>query len=135
LEFDPVDYRFLRTYSNGINVQVITNGVPSVCTGNCFYSFVDYIKITSLSYTNNTLSLSLSNSTSSVSIPTSSISVTVGGLPCAVDNFTTYSALTCTLASNADSSPILVAGDVTPLVYVQPYGIVGLDTGGARLLN
>jgi hypothetical protein len=33
------------------------------------------------------------------------------------------------LATNTDSSPTLLAGLVTPLVYVQPYGIVELATG------
>ena len=42
LEFNPIDYRFLNTEGTGINVHVMTNGVPSVCTGNCGYAFDTY---------------------------------------------------------------------------------------------
>jgi hypothetical protein len=32
------------------------------------------------------------------------------------------------MATNTDSSPILVAGSVTPLVYINQYGIAGLKS-------
>jgi hypothetical protein len=37
--FDPVDYRFLNTLSNTINVQLSTNGIPAICNGSCSYTF------------------------------------------------------------------------------------------------
>ena len=127
IEFDPIDYRFLHTYSNSINVQVSTNGIPSLCTGACSYSFNTYTEITALSYNNAVLSLSLSDPTS-LNFPVSSITISVGGKPCTVVGTSTLAALTCNMATNSDSSPILVAGAVTPLVYVTPYGIAGLKS-------
>ena len=38
----PIDFRFLNTQSNMINVLVEVNGVPAICTGNCGYTFNDY---------------------------------------------------------------------------------------------
>lgn len=42
IDFDPVDYRFLNTVSTGFKVEVRTNNVPSVCTGQCGYTFNPY---------------------------------------------------------------------------------------------
>ena len=80
LEFDPIDYRFLHTDDANINVQITTNGVPAICTGNCGYSFNTYSEITSLSYpgTGTTLSLALSDPTS-LGFSVNSVKVTVGG--------------------------------------------------------
>lgn len=39
IEFDPIDFRFLNTVGSTHSVLVQTNGVPSVCTGNCGYTF------------------------------------------------------------------------------------------------
>jgi len=36
-----VDYNFLNTYSSAPNVQVVVNGVPSLCLGDCTYTFLD----------------------------------------------------------------------------------------------
>ncbi len=127
LLFDPVDYRFLHTYSSSINVQVSTNGIPSVCTGTCSYSFGTYTEITALSYTNAVLSLALSDPTP-LNFPVSAITISVGGQPCSVVPSSTLASLTCNMATNTDSSPILVAGSVTPLVYINQYGIAGLKS-------
>lgn len=40
--FNPIDYRFLSIPSNTPNVIVKTNGIPSICTGDCSYSFALY---------------------------------------------------------------------------------------------
>lgn len=37
--FNPIDYRFLSLPSSTANVIVKTNGVPSICTGDCSYAF------------------------------------------------------------------------------------------------
>lgn len=37
--FDPIDFRFLTIPSSASNIQITTNGIPSVCIGNCQYSF------------------------------------------------------------------------------------------------
>ena len=122
--FSPIDYRFLNTFSNSINVQVKTNGVPAICNGSCSYAFDTYSEITSLSYTGSRLSLSLSNP--NVLFNISSLSVSVGGMPCTIDNSTTTASLGCDLQNNTDNTPILVAGQLIPTVYITPYGLVGL---------
>lgn len=130
LVFDPIDYRHLHTDSNSINVLVTTNGVPSVCTGSCAYSFNTYTEVTSLSYSGSgtTLNFALSDPTTINFAPTS-VSVSVGGQPCNVDGGSTLAAMTCTMSANTDSTPILVAGQVTPVISVPHYGIAGLASG------
>ena len=132
IEFDPIDYRFLNTVGTTSNVLVTTNGVPSVCTGNCNYAFNTYTELTALSYAGSTLSLSLSDPTP-LNFAINTITVTVGGQPCAVNGASTLASLTCALSTNTDSTPILVAGDVVPVVNVGTYGIAGLASGVSAL--
>jgi len=40
LLFDPIDYTLLNTASDQPNVLVTVNNMPSVCTGDCKYSFL-----------------------------------------------------------------------------------------------
>ena len=118
--FSPIDYRFLNIPSNAPNVIVKANGVQSICNGTCAYSFVDYSKITSLSSSGGVLTLALSD-TQVVSFTSADVTITVQGKNCPVDS-TPISALTCTL-------PTLVAGTVTPLVYIKNLGIAQLASG------
>ena len=62
----------------------------------------------------------------------SDITITVGGLACSSVSGA-ISSLTCTMSTNTDSTAILVAGDVTPLVHINNYGIVGLQNGVSAL--
>ena len=137
ITFSPVDYRFLNTASNKINVLVNTNGMPSICTGNCEYAFFDRFRASSLTRTGTTLSLSISNPTS-VAVTESSVSILVQGLPCTLTGTFDLSSITCTLTKNSDNTALLVAGNVAPLIFISPHGIVGLDDGsvfaGRRLL-
>lgn len=118
--FSPIDYRFLSIPSNAPNVIVKTNGVLSICTGACTYSFVDYSEITSLSSSGGVLTLALSD-TQSMGFTSSDVTITTQGQNCPVDA-TPISALTCTL-------PTLVAGTVTPLVSIKNLGIARLASG------
>ena len=133
----PIDFRFLNTAASSINVLVKTNGIPALCNGDCGYTFFDKFRITSLSKSGATLSLAISNPTS-ITVAQSSVSILVQGLPCTITGTFDLSALSCTLSKNSDNSPLLIAGDVVPQVYISPYGIVGLDDGvtftGRRLL-
>ena len=130
--FDPVDYRFLNTYASQANVIVSTNGVPSICTGACGYTFDTLSEITSLSKSGDTLSFSLSDPTS-IGFTASDVTVSVSGQPCAVDGGSTPAAMTCTMTINTDTTPLIVVEDVVPLVYVKPLGIVGLGAGVSPL--
>jgi len=131
LEYDPVDYRFLNSYSSTINVLVTTNGVPSVCTGNCSYSFHGYTEVTSLSYSGSTLSFGLSDLLN-IGFAANTVSVTIGDQPCVVSG-SDITSLTCAMGTNTDSTPILIAGSVTPIIAVTTYGIAGLGSGVSAL--
>jgi len=111
---------------------VTTNGVPSVCKGTCEYTFSSYTEITSLSYLGSTLSLSLSDPTP-LNFDVNTITVTVGNQACTVNGGSTLNALTCAMTTNTDTTPILVAGDVTPVVQVGTYGLAGLASGVSAL--
>lgn len=124
--FDPIDYRFLTTPSSSGNVRVTVNNVPSVCVGTCSYSFVDYSKITSLSYSGTTLSLGLSDAQSK-GFSLSAVSVSVGGLAC-TNLVGSVSSFSCTLPTNANGTANLVAGTVTPLVTINGLGIAELSS-------
>jgi hypothetical protein len=126
--FSPVDYRFLSTPSNGINVLVNTNGMPSICTGDCQYSFYLYSEITLLSYSGSLLSFALSDNLGS-NFTASDITVAVQGSNCVVDTSNPITNLTCQLATNSDTTPALVAGSVTPIVSIKNFGIAGLKSG------
>ena len=136
IEFNPVDYRFLNTPANSANIHVMTNGVPSVCLGDCSYNFNSYTEITSLSRSGSTLSLALSDP-QSLNFTISDVKITVQGHLCRINPSSTISSISCTMATNTDSSPILTAGSMTPLVYVNPYGIANLSgaTVSRRLLT
>jgi hypothetical protein len=131
ITFDPIDYRFLTTASSSPSVLVKVNGVPSVCVGNCAYTFVDYSEITALSYSGSTLTLGLSD-VQSKGLTLSSVAVQVGASPCTSPTGT-FSSFTCTLPTNSDSSPTLVAGSLTPLVTINSIGIAPLHTGVSPL--
>lgn len=135
IEFNPIDYRFLHTYSNSVNVHVMTNGVPSVCLGNCTYSFHTYTELTSLSMSGSILMLGLSDPMS-LGFTLNDINVTVQGRACTINPSGSISSFTCAMATNSDSTPILTAGSITPVVYVRPYGIANLQgvTVNRRLL-
>jgi hypothetical protein len=127
LDFNPVDYRFLSTTGAGINIQVSTNGIPSICTGTCAYAFELYSEITALGNTSAVLNLALSDP-AGLNFPLSDVTVSVGGLPCTSVGGT-LAAITCNMQANTDGTPILVAGQVTPLVAISQYGIVALASG------
>lgn len=54
------------------------------------------------------------------------LNVTAQGYPCTISPSSTMGNIACTLTTNTDGSPLLVAGSVTPLVYLAPIGIAGL---------
>jgi hypothetical protein len=130
--FNPLDYRFLKTFTNSINVQVTTNNIPAICNGSCAYAFNTYSEITFLAYSGSVLSLSLSNPTS-LNFTTSSITVSVQGQPCPLIPSSTLASLSCYLQNNTDNSPILIAGDLTPIVSIPTYGIAGLASNVSAL--
>ena len=122
----------MNTVATTKSVLVTTNGVPSVCTGACSYTFNTYSEITALSSSGTTLSLSLSDPTT-LNFAINTITVTVGGQACTINGGSTLASLTCAMTTNTDSTAILVAGDVLPVVKVGTYGIAGLASGVSAL--
>jgi hypothetical protein len=123
--FNPVDYRFLNTQSNSPNVMVSTNGVPSICTGSCSYTFDLYSEVTALSISGTVLSFAISDPTSK-GFTASQVSVTVQGLPCVVDTTKPISGLTCQLPAINNTLALLANNNVIPTVWVGNYGIAAL---------
>lgn len=56
----------------------------------------------------------------------SNVSIKVGGEPCTIDPTSTLTTLMCYVKNNTNGPPLLVAGDFTPLVTINNYGIIGL---------
>lgn len=67
--FDPIDDNFLKKASSAVNVLVKVNGLLSVCTSDCSYSFKwDVPALKSLTRTNSRLYLSISSSSYSYNL-------------------------------------------------------------------
>lgn len=123
---DPVDYRWMRTYSEKPNVRVTVSGVPSACNTDCTYTFVNSVPVvTGASLSGNTLSLTLTDP-SVLNAPLSDITVTLDNQPC-TNLVGTMTSFTCDLPQNSDNTPILTAGDHLPAVIVSPLGLVSID--------
>jgi hypothetical protein len=109
ITFEPIDYRFLNTASNVSNVLVTTNGLPSVCTGNCTYVFKKAATIRNLSMSSNDIYIGISNTTA---ISLSDITITLNDIPCNIKSGSTLSNLTCSITRNTDGSLPLTAGQI-----------------------
>lgn len=79
---DPIDYRWMRTYSNKPNVRVTVNDIPSACNADCTYTFLTSVPVVNSSSLNgNTLALTLTDP-GSLNAVLSTITVTVDNQPC-----------------------------------------------------
>jgi hypothetical protein len=123
---DPMDYRWMRTYSNKPNVRVMVNDIPSACNTDCTYTFVNNVPIvTAASISGYTLSLTLSDP-GTLNAPLTDIQVVLDNQPC-TNLIGTMARFTCDLPTNSDNSPILTAGTYFPTVVVSPVGIISID--------
>lgn len=126
LLFDPIDYTLLNTFSDKPNVLLTVNGIPSVCTADCRYSFLTNTPLlTSDSISGSVVTLSLSDP-ASIGFTLDQTSVTVGGQPCAIINPSTspISNFDCQLPTNTDSTPTMTAGSYFPEVSIDGVGMV-----------
>lgn len=86
LLFDPIDFTMLNTPSDKPNVLVTINDIPSVCTGDCRYSFLVNAPVVSTgSISGSVVTLSLTDP-ASVGYNLEQVTVTVGGQPCTIIN-------------------------------------------------
>jgi len=109
--------------------MVTVNGVPSICLTNCSYSFIDASQVNTLSLNSSTLHLSL-NSSALVNVSATDITITVNGFTCTLNPSAPLSSLTCTLQlNNGSTTPILLAGNLIPLIYIKLIGFIQLANG------
>lgn len=115
LLFDPIDYHFLSTASDKPNVLLTVNEIPSVCTGDCRYTFLTNTPLlTSDSISGSIVTLSLTDP-ASIGYTLGQVSVTIGGQPCTIINPTSpITNFQCQLPTNSDSTPTMPAGSYYP---------------------
>jgi hypothetical protein len=125
---DPMDYRWMRTYSDKPNVRVTVDGIPSACYSDCRYDFISQLPIiTGVNITGAVLNLNISDPETAIKA-LKDITITLDGLACQnLAGSTTV--LHCDLQTNADGTPIITAGNHLPVVSVSPWGILAFDVG------
>jgi hypothetical protein len=125
---DPIDYPFLSMPSPQANVLVTVNGLPSVCTGNCIYSFLtNSPTLTADSISGSILTLSLTDP-SNIGYSLNDVSVVFNNQPCTIINAATspISNFQCQLPTNSDLTPTIQAGSYIPSVTVSQVGLVNV---------
>lgn len=126
LLFDPIDFTLLNTPSDKPNVLVKINDIPSVCTGDCRYTFlVNSPVVSSDSISGSVVTLSLTDP-ASVGYTLDQVTVTIAGQPCTIINpgSSSISNFQCQLPVNSDSTPTIEAGTYMPEVGIQGIGLV-----------
>ena len=123
---DPIDYRWMNTYSSKPNVRVTVSDIPSACNTDCTYTFLtDVPIITSVSISGSLLSIVITNSTP-ITGTLNDITVVLDGQTCS--NLTgTVNSFTCDLPTNSDNTPIITAGSHYPQVTISQLGFVSID--------
>lgn len=102
--------------------------MPSICTGDCSYSFITNLPIlTSASISNSVLTLSLTDPTL-IKFSISDVTVTLNKQACTIMNGSiAISNFQCQLPKNSDSTPILTAGTFYPVITVKQVGQVSVS--------
>lgn len=109
--FNPVSENFLFTASSVSGAIVKVNGLPSVCNGDCSYSFIENPPlITSQTKDANgaTIAITISDPLNS-NYPTSSLTVNIDNQPCTFRSGT-FSSFTCILPINQNGLSTIRAG-------------------------
>lgn len=126
----PIDYPFLGTAHASPNVLVTVNGIPSVCLGDCSYTFLGTTPtLTSMSLTGTTLTLSISDPLSA-GHALSDTSITLGGSTCTISNpgSATLANFNCELPANSDGTPTVESGNYLPMIKITPIGEIPIDS-------
>lgn len=42
---DPLDYRWMKTYSSNMNILITVNNITAICKNNCTYQFLNQIPV------------------------------------------------------------------------------------------
>jgi hypothetical protein len=114
---------YLSTPSSSANVLVHVNGIPSVCLGNCIYTFLSSSpQVTAASISGPTMTLTLTDPVP-IGYTLADVTVTLGGQPCAINNITApLDNFQCSLPANTDGTATMTAGSYLPVVTVQQSG-------------
>lgn len=125
LLFDPIDYTMLNTLSDQPNVLVTVKGLPSVCTGNCKYSFLTNTpKLLLASMAGSVVTLVM-NDPGSLGYALSDVAISLAGQECKIiDESAPINNFKCQLPLNADSIPSVPAGDHIPRINVAQVGLI-----------
>ncbi len=123
---DPVDYRWMKTYTDKPSVIVSVDDIPSACNADCTYTFLNAVPVVeTASLTGPTLSLVLTDP-GNLNAPLSAITVTLDNQPC-INLVGTMIDFNCTLPKNVDNTPIITAGTHVPTVIISPVGLVSIN--------
>ena len=124
---DPIDYRWMRTYSDKPNIMVKVNEIDSACNTDCRYTFLQQVPtVTNVELDGYTLSMTLTNP-QSINLPLDQISVFLDNQPC-ISLTGTLTSFTCELPYNEeDISPILSAGSHYPVILLSSLGYADID--------
>ena len=105
------------------NAIVTVNGLPSVCTASCAYTFASTtFEITSQVMTGNAVRILMTNPQAKA-ITNSQIMASVSGKICTIVSGTPTDFI-CTLPVNPDGSPELAAGSFDVALYIRSNGFV-----------
>lgn len=117
----------MSTYANKPNFRVTVNNVPSVCNGDCSYTFLTSVPVVTSSQivSVNKLELVINNPTST-NIVLSDLTIILDGQKC-INLVGTLNNFTCDLPKNTDNTPILSAGNHYPVVTVKNIGTINID--------
>jgi hypothetical protein len=118
-----IDYPFLSTPSPQANVLITVNSVPSVCIGNCIYTFLlNSPQLTAASISGPTVTLTLTDP-SSIGYSLNDVTVTIGGQSCAIANPSApINNFQCILPKNADNTANVAAGSYMPVATIAQTG-------------
>ena len=115
----------MRTASSTINIQVSVNDIPSVCKGDCSYSFITNSPLlTSASINKAILTLSLTDP-SAIGYNLNDVTVILNNKSCTIINLADpIDRFTCSLPSNVDNTPVIPSGTYPVVVNVKQVGKV-----------
>ena len=125
LLFDPIDFTLLNTASSQANVLVTVNNIPSVCTGDCKYSFLANTPVLQTATRSGSIvTLSLTDP-GSIGYSLSDVNIVIGGQNCTVINVADpIGNFRCQLPVNSDSTATVPSGSHMPIVTVSQVGLI-----------
>lgn len=120
---NPIDFPFLSTPAPIPNVLVNVNSVPSVCIGNCGYTFLtNSPQLTAATISGPTVTLSLTDP-SAINYQLTDVTIKIGGQPCTITNTAApISNFQCQLPTNTDGTANVPAGSYMPSATIAQTG-------------